>query len=140
MNIPFKKSFRLERKVERDDGRSTICASQDAFTGRDVKFLLIIFQRAVRIAKTGFDAGRIGPPTHHFRTERQIFQRVDPPEKIPSQERFRHAGAAYCRDLSHCVAHLLAGDRYRERFDQVDHIPGGGDIRVRAPFRKRPSS
>jgi hypothetical protein len=90
---------------------TTICASQDAFTGRGVnppastfpaachwvseqkrnglfrlriedspqlaaeifKFLLIIFQRAVRIAKTGFDAGRTGSPMHHFRTERQTF-------------------------------------------------------------------
>jgi hypothetical protein len=53
-----------------------------------VKFLLIIFQRAVRIPKIGFDRGVTGRRFTISRRNGRLDERVDPPEVTPS-ERFQ---------------------------------------------------
>jgi|WetSurMetagenome_2_1015567.scaffolds.fasta_scaffold110590_1 hypothetical protein len=84
----IQKSFQLERKVERDGGVKTICAERDVFTGKDMKFLLIIFQRAVRMLGTGFDTEPTGPPARHFRRVRRIFRGLTLPKKYHPQKGF----------------------------------------------------
>jgi len=51
---------------------------------KDMKFLLIIFKRVVRMPASGLDRGATGTPMHHFRIGRQIFQVLTlPKNNIP---------------------------------------------------------
>lgn len=80
--------FPFERKVERDDRMKIICAAWEISTGKDMKFLLIIFQWAVRMFGAGFDAEPTGPPARHFRMVRRIFRGLTLPKKYHPQKGF----------------------------------------------------